>query len=576
MNRKRHNSKGVITILVSLMLVGILSVGTLVIEAGRLQAAKTQLAEATASASTSMIAAFDADLYERYGILAIDTERFEPSRAMNYISFNSDVASGYEGNNLTVMYEVADVDITGLYNLTYPSVLKRQVLSRAKYHVVPQDYALNVYTMDTLFDDFKTKCQYVYDSLAPAANGYAVDSGVDGIDKDTKSALANMYETFKDAEISDSQCDVTLSPLTMNMLPSRSGTVETPIPAEDLDDINSALSDATTVIGGPGLVLGYGVGTPQSEIDVSVDTNIASEITSFLGNVTSTEDLYTKTTNSAYRIRLMANGMISALNMLSSDKEGTLLLNSYIANYFSSRNNRIESYNGPVKGTSGVMDNGSFVSACVEYVFGGDSNERVNQEEAHQYLMAISMINNLYSIISCSSTYDSYDLGSVATHIAWANYESLLDFELQSKYNVAVPVNKNEMIIPINNPGLVKSAFASKSAANALRDLGCYDGTNFFVDGSNKFTYTDALSFALWFVPNSDKMLRLSDLIQIEMRYRQQYVDNEPATFLMKEMNTYCRVKSVAELNPILPIISLDSTNTIRGLDFHTIKYAGY
>jgi len=86
--RGRKGTRGVITVLVSLMLVGVLSIGTLVIESGRYQAAKTQLAEANISASTSMIAAYDADLYERYGLLAIDTERFTPQRATDYLNFN--------------------------------------------------------------------------------------------------------------------------------------------------------------------------------------------------------------------------------------------------------------------------------------------------------------------------------------------------------------------------------------------------------------------------------------------------------------------------------------------------------
>ena len=118
MHRKERN-KGVITVLISLLLVGVLSIGTLVIEAGRFQAAKTQLAEANISASTSMIAAYNPDLYGRYGLLAIDTERFTPERAVDYLNFNADQVVGYRGNRLSRLYVVDSVELMGLYNLTY-------------------------------------------------------------------------------------------------------------------------------------------------------------------------------------------------------------------------------------------------------------------------------------------------------------------------------------------------------------------------------------------------------------------------------------------------------------------------
>ena len=116
---RRNNSQGVITVLVSLLLVGILSLGTLVLEAGRFQAAKTQLAEASGSASTSMIAAYDSELFARYGLLAIDTERFTTERCMDYLNFNSDLSVGYKGNKVSRMYTIDSVEVEGMYTLQY-------------------------------------------------------------------------------------------------------------------------------------------------------------------------------------------------------------------------------------------------------------------------------------------------------------------------------------------------------------------------------------------------------------------------------------------------------------------------
>ena len=79
---------------------------------------------------------------------------------------------------------------------------------------------------------------------------------------------------------------------------------------------------------------------------------------------------------------------------------------------------------------------------------------------------------------------------------------------------------KYNMILPVNNPGAVASAFGSKNIANAMSSLGIYNGTSFVVGGSDQTTYKDSLALALWIVPNSDKLLRVADLIQLEMRTR--------------------------------------------------------
>lgn len=576
--RRTINSNGVITVLVSLLLVGILSLGTVVLEAGRFQAAKTQLAEASASASTSMIAAYDSDLYARYGLLAIDTERFTSERCMDYLNFNSDLSVGYKGNRVSRMYTIESVELEGMYNLTYPSVLKRQILSRAKYHVIPQDYALNIYTMNAFFSDFQNKCQYVSDKITSVASGTASVGTISDVNGDMLGAINALYTTFLDGERSDSNCDITLSSATVGLLPSATGTFENSVPTEDLTDINTALSDATTVLGGEGAFLSYGNGTVVAETDVSVDVSFMREIKTAMKDILSAGDISQSGKDIAIEVKQLAQGLNTAINMLSSDAEGNLLLNSYITEYFSNRNNRLQTYSAPAKGTSinGTVENAAFASACVEYVFGGMASEKANQESAHDYLAAIRLINNLYSVMTDSATFNDDNLYSVIAHIVWANYESCVDVELMSKYNVSVPFNKNNMILPISNPRVVSSAFASKDVASAMRVLGYYDGANFNIPGAYAFSYEDSLSFALWFVPNTDKMLRIADLIQLEMRYKEQHVENVTPQFLMSNQNTYCRVKCISKFSSLLPVISIDSNSGVKGITFQSIKYAGY
>ncbi len=578
--KRRQNNRGVITVLISLLLVGVLSIGTLTIEAGRYQAAKTQLVESNISASTSMIAAYNTELYAKYGLLAIDTEKFTPERAADYLNFNADQAIGYRGNRLSRLYTVDSVELTGLYNLTYPSVLKRQILSRAKYHVVPQNYALNVDTIDAFLADFENKCQYVKDQLGRVAN-YEADTGsVEDIPEDVRAALTALYATYSGLEAYDSACNVTLSSSTVSLLPSTTGTVETPVPAEDLADIHSVLNDATTVLGGAGSALSYNNGTPTyDEFSHGALTGyweIIQDIQNELMDVSTDDEIYLHTTELSKRIRTIISGM--NVEGLLYQKEECILLNSYIVEYFSNRTNRINTYSAPAKGSSvhGSMENATFASACVEYVFGGSASEKTNQETTYNFIQGIRLINNLYAVMTESNCFDANNVYSVAAHIAWANYESIVDMELMTTYNTAVPFNKNQMILSINNAHEVATAFSLQNTANALNTLGFYDGSTFKVPGSGPFSYKDSLALGLWFVPNNEKLLRIADLIQLEMRYREQHVDNKTATFMMADQNTYCRIKCTGKFSAVLPLLSLDSGDSARGIEFQSIKYAGY
>ena len=262
---------------------------------------------------------------------------------------------------------------------------------------------------------------------------------------------------------------------------------------------------------------------------------------------------------------------------MSSDKEGTLLLNSYIAGYFPNKNFTIESYIGSPQGAAiSNVDNSAFSGACVEYTFSGNASEVINQQNAYDYVIATRLVSNLYSTITNSTTFDSNNACSVAAHIAWAYYETCADAELLFKYNATVPLSKSAMILPINNISAVNSAFASKDFLAGMRVLGILTDNTFTVNGYDKTNYRDALALALWFVPNSEKMLRVADLVQLEMRYREQHVENGTAVFLMSEQNTFCRVKCSGNLNSVLPVISLGSSEEVKGTPIQSIKYVGY
>lgn len=570
----KKSNGGVITVLVSLMLTGILSLGTMVIEAGRLQGAKTQLDDANLSAGTSMIAAYNSVLYERYGLLAIDKNMFSVERFREYLDYNSDRAAGHNGNNISTFYTVDSVEIEGFYNLTYPSVLKRQLTSRAKYHIIPQDYAVNCYNADYFISDYQSKATYVLDVLENVASGTAADGSLSDVPPDMISALNKLYGTFRKIKKYDESYNVTVKDSDVSILPSTTGTVIQTVPSEDIDSINNAVKDANAVLGSNASLLASNNGSVYSEVDVSLNTSFASNLISELGDL---NELPTKAVGITFDCRKLIQEISAALNVLSTDKEGTLLLNSYIAGYFPNKNYTVEGYTGSEKGSAiSDVDNSAFAGACAEYVFSGNANEITNQQIAYDYVLATRFISNLYSAVTVSTSFDADNACSVAAHIAWAYYETCADTELLFKYNAVVPLNKTDMILPIDNIPSVTGAFASEDFSTAMTTLGVSDGNAVVVQGYDNTNYRDALAFALWFVPNSQKMLRVADLIQLEMRYREQHMENGAATFLMSEQNTFCRVKSMGRLNSVLPVISLNNGRSVKGTPIQSIKYVGY
>lgn len=586
--RKNRNG-GVITVLVAGLLVGVMALGTLVLELGRFVAAQTQLSASAGSASTSMIAYYDTDLFERYGLMAIDTDSFTETRCRDYLLFNSDLNNSYNSNNLSTLYDVDNIELTGLYNLTYPSVLKRQLLSRAKYRVVPSEHKLNIDTAESFFQALENKCDYV-SSQMDRIIAHGSNSEADSRSPEMIAALDALAKTFNDVDdiggtsvVTNKDYDLVLSSASVSRLPSTSGTVESPSTADDEVIIENTVLNAIDKIGVD--ITSFGSVTEYNETDISsrvvrdmedLAQYLDESYTSLLGN-----DCYSggfaPSRTYAEEVKALTQSIPAALHMLQSDMDGNVLLNSYITNYFSNKNRLADAYMGPhtSRNFSSSADNTTFYASCAEYIIAGNASETENQSDAYRSLLAIRIINNLYMILN-QPGYNPNDPGVVATYLAWAYYESCADLWLMSEYNIAVPFNKTEPLLPLNDPAKIAAAFDAHDFADGMNKLGWHNGTTFVIPGVEAYSYTDSIALAMWFVPNSTKLMRVADLIQLEMRYREQYVDGVAATFLMSEQNTYCRVKVTARLRAMLPIISLGNNGSIQGTTFRAIRYSGY
>ncbi len=572
MAKKKQGQSGVITILVSLMLTGVLSVGTLVIEVGRYQAAKTQFYEAGNSAGNSMIAAYNKDLYNRFGLLSIDEKVSNPASFKDYLEYNSDRSSALDVNNISTLYTIDTVEMSGMYNLTYPAVLKRQMLARAKFHVVPQDCTLNYYNMEYFLPEFMNKLQYAEQKLQPAASGTAAPGDVTAVSADTQAAILNMYNTFNALPRNKSEYSVILSADTAAILPATTGTVQSPLFSDDVNVIQNTLNDAGTVLGSEAVLLGPDTISTYTELDVAPKFDFISNSLPKMADVNA---INANAHAIAYECRTMLQSMYASLQMLSSDKEGNLLLNSYITKYFPNVNYEVFDYSGPATAAAG--DDMTFNGACAEYVFSGDVSETINQQKAYEYVLAIRFASDLYSVIASSPSFNGNDVLSVALHISWAYYEALFETELLFKYNSEIPFGKYTDVMSIADPERVKNAFATKDCGNAAVALGIVDGSGKTVfNGTDKGDYTDHLAIALWFVPNSKKLMRTADLIQLEMRYKQRYEDGAVPDFLAGEANTFCRLKSEGKLNSVLPVIAVGSAGALDATYMQSIKYVGY
>ncbi len=563
MNKLIKQTQGVITIFISLMLTAILSIGSLVLEAGRFQSARTQLAEANISAATSTLSEYNSDLFERFGIVAFEGDNYAESLYSDYLTFNSDLSGESFGSNVSRLYSLDNHTLTGLYNLTYPSVLKRQIIAKSKYLKGSFNLWLTAETMPRIFTEFKSKAQ----SVAQWTRNISGE-----VSSDISSAAASIESSLKNSYDYDDSLKVVIDSGTMSLLPTATGTIENSIPDGEKENIQATLEDAKKVVGNYSSSIGN-IDSSEAEQESTVGLN-ALLLRSNSRLRISQKDISSLSAKCSSTSLNISN----ILSRLSQGEEGqnNLLLNLYIAQYFSNRTQTAAGYIGPPRYTSSAE---GFTSACAEYVFCGNKYETENQKNAYWVIFYLRLVDNAYKIFS------TYESRSSADKLLWSYYETLIDMEMLTSEESLVPLTKEALFLPMEKAGAVASSFSStRTVPDSLRSVGSlteykrsdYSDSSLTVNGKDFFNYTDYISFALWLVPNSNKLLRVADLIQTEMRYRQKYVNRETASFLMQNQYTYARVEANAKFNSILPIISLGSNSNLNGIGISSINYVGY
>ena len=570
MSGVKRKEKGVITVFVSTLLISVLSFGTLFIEAGRLHSAKAQLAEVNISSAESVLSNYDLNLYQRYGILAYNLDNDTKTRFQDYIYFDSDLDANYLGNNATCLYNIKNAELTGFYNLTYPSVLKRQILSKSKYLRSSYSYTMNLGNMANIIAEFRNK--------ADTVNG-VLSSSAQNPEPKYVSALSHVEDAFRDLSIYNEAAQAVLDSNTTNILPSKTGVKKDNIPQSEVEAIQATLDDAKNVIPEyTSYIGGIDAGNEDVESTAKVSINSSSIRSSMKSaNVFGSNSL-------ASTAKSTISSMKNILSSLGTGTDGqtNLLLNSYLTKHCPNRAYVPDGFAGAANSNS--KDN--FVNSYAEYIFGGKASETENQEAAYWQIFYFRFCDNLYCIIK---NYSSF--GNNASKILWAYYESLIDMNLLTDHSgdVVVPITKTKLFLPINDETKLnyfsRDSYIDDVLKNKLNTLnqeiqmqsnnkaGKYKSCS----GVNYAGYSDYISIALWFVSNAEKFTRLSDLIQLEMRYRQAHISSETLSFRSENCFTYCRVETEAQFRTLLPVLSIDDHGeAFSQASFSKVKYVGF
>ena len=512
------------------------------------------------------------DLYQRFGILAFTDDNDTKAAFSENVLFDSDLNADYIGNNATCLYRISDSNMTGFYNLTYPSVLKRQILSKSKYLKSSYSFALNTNNVNEFLGSFISKCGTVQPILNAAVGG-TNPSGL------VMAACSYVESAFTDLKIYDEGSVANLSASVTSILPSKTGTVKDIVPDSEVEAIQATLDDAKKVVPAYSSSIGNISAVNEDDEDtvsVSIDYSGIREKMK-RQQVTGTGGLADIAAN-------IVSAMGNAMSQLSSgdSSQVNLMINSYLAKHCANRTYIPNGYSGATDSRSSE----NFVSSCAEYIFNGSGSEKDNQEATYWMIFFLRFVDNMNCI--ANNAFASSALA--ATKVLLGYYESLIDMELMTAYgnSVYVPMTKTGLFLDPsritafssfsrtcdilsvlkNNIGSVKTV--KKTVGESETD--CYT-----VDGTFDAGYSDYIAAALWFVSNSDKLMRFSDLIQIEMRYKQAHVLGETVSFQSKKYYTYCRVKTDATLSTLLPVISVNTDgNAFAGTTFTSTKYVGF
>lgn len=421
-------------------------------------------------------------------------------------------------------------------------------------------------------------------------------------------------------------CVVTLNSSTTDLLPSRinggAGTTESSNP-DDISDIEAMLAEAKEMLGSayqndinavdPNIRLEEAELTAEVSTRISrLSTNLSKLATggttssllekttwNFISTVFSLLDLVPTLVEIIDDLIFVAQHIGDAIQILLSSMGENFLLNQYAIDKFPNRttdkdgnkqNNEISGWSGELR--TYFPDNSkavqTFSGAQVEYVIGGSYSEIENQQKCFWSIFAIRALNNVFGVLTDEVAMDLISASSIAAplvFILWVYLESNIDMNMLVS-GMEVPLIKTEIILSpqtlMDNVEKICTAFEDIDEEKAKEQELSYAAMKvdnvtkqlLDVDGLFDMKYENYLWFFLFFTPNQTKVMRIADLIQMEMRYKKY---SKGTSFELQNLHTYVRCEAEGTFNSILPVISLgDNSINNRGFKVGCVKYVGY
>jgi len=297
-------------------------------------------------------------------------------------------------------------------------------------------------------------------------------------------------------------------------------------------------------------------------------------------------------------VKLIAQNIETALKIMVNSLGDNVLLSLYAIEKFPNRttdtgnkkNEEISGYKGDIRSYTPNESKGAqtFSGACVEYIIGGDYSEQDNQRKVFWTIFAIRAINNAVLVAmdqEVMGVITACNFVAPLVYILWVYLESNIDMNLLIDRK-EVHLIKSQLILSLKTlkeaGTKLEKAFKDidmegdmeKELSHASMKVDYVTAALLETKGMFKMKYQDYLWFYLLLIPNKTKVLRMADLIQMEMRFAKY---GPSLKFELKNLHTYVRCEATATFNPILPVIPLGSSEgSMDELQITTVKYVGY
>lgn len=424
-------------------------------------------------------------------------------------------------------------------------------------------------------------------------------------------------------------CKVELNSSTTDILPSKindeSGTFSS-FNATDISEITQELNSASSLLGNvydsdinlvdPNVRIEEAEFTQEVSdritrlsnnlsafvINTKVGSLMSAPVAVFIVVIVQFYEIVTTLVEIVEDIIFVCKNFEKVIEVVLSSLGNNILLNQYAIDMFP---NRTTKNNSDISGYAGAErtwtpDNTlpvqTFSGAHVEYIIGGSNSEISNQIACFWRIFVIRVIDNIAAIlmdVGAMEIISACNIFAPLVFILWLYLESNIDTNLLIS-GQEVPLIKTEIFLSptIKKDGDdwtvfvkeledLKVIFKDIDKNGKLEDEWSYAALKieylkkefFDIGGEFKMEYKDYLWFFMLLIPSETKVMRMADLIQMEMRYKKLKTGDD---FQLKNVYTYVRCESKATLNTILPVVSLGDNQFNGKIMLRSVKYVGY